>query len=170
LSVRRDTREVLVAWTIGLLSIAAAAALLTGCTAARPTEASETYTTIEMALVDNTARWAGQLGVKVRGEITTERYTGVDASGVAWEATGWYIAGVAYYNREQVARWVRLVPTPGCETAANVAAHEVAHALYHAHDAQHWCCTQHMGATPTYPAPVAGLVCEGKATRCLTNR
>lgn len=164
--MRRDTREVLVAWTIGLLSLIAAAFLFTSCAAQSPVEASETFTSTEMALVDNTARWAGQRGVKVRGEITTERYTGVDADGKSWEAAGWYKAGVAYYNRDMVARWVTLVPTPGCETAANVAAHEVAHALYHAHDAQHWCCTQHMGATPTYPAPVAGLVCDAIATRC----
>lgn len=162
----RDRLEVLGAWFIGLLAISAAALLMTGCGLANPTEASEPFTAVEMALVDNTARFADQIGVRVRGEITTQRYVLPDGA----EAAGWYIAGVAYYNRDMAAKWISLVPEPGRETAANVAAHEVAHAIYHNHDASHWCCTQHMGATPTYPAPVAGLVCEGMATRCLTNR
>jgi hypothetical protein len=163
--VRRDIRDELIAWTIGLLSLAAVtAALLTGCAVARPTEASE-FSATEMALVDDTARWAGQLEVNVRGEITTR--THITPQG---RATGWYEGGVAYYDREMVAEWVRLVPTPGCETAANVAAHEVAHALYPTHDISHWCCTVHMGATPTYPPPVVGAQCEGRAKRCLTSR
>lgn len=162
--MRRDIREVLVAWIIGLLALTAMCAAFVGCAAPYPTEASETFTSVEMALVDNTARFAAQLGVSVRGEITTRQY--VTPQG---RALGWYSAGVAYYDRAMVAQYVRLVPTPGCETASDVAAHEVAHALYHNHDAQHWCCTRHMGATPTYPAPVAGLVCEGRATRCLTK-
>ena len=162
--MRRDIHDELLAWTIGLLSMAAAAALLTGCAAAYPTKVSETFTAVEMALVDNTARWAGQLGVSVRGEITTEQY--VTPQG---RATGWYLAGVAYYDREMVERGVRLVPTPGCLTAGDVAAHEVAHAIYYLHDISHWCCTKHMGAEPTYPAPVAGAVCQGRATRCLTK-
>lgn len=162
--MRRDIREVLTAWTIGLLSLAAACALLVGCGAVAPTEV-ESFTAIEMALVDNTARWAGQLGVSVKGEITTEQYMTPQG-----RALGWYMAGVAYYDRELVAEYVRLVPTPGYVTAADVAAHEVAHALYREHDISHWCCTVHMGAEPTYPAPVAGATCEGRATRCLTNR
>lgn len=36
--MRRDTREVIVAWTIGLLSLAAVAALLVGCAAESPEE------------------------------------------------------------------------------------------------------------------------------------
>lgn len=159
--MRRDTREVLAAWMIGLASLSAVAFLLTGCVVNPTTVSTETYTEVEMALIDSTARWSGQLGVNVRGEITTESY--VMSSG---RATAWYSGGVAYYDREMVERYVRLVPTPGCETAANVAAHEVAHALYMAHDISHWCCMVHMGATPTYPPPVAGALCEGRAARC----
>jgi hypothetical protein len=163
--MRRDFREELIAWTIGLLSLAAAAALLTGCAAAYPTEASDGFSPVEMALVDQTARWAGQLGVRVRGEITNRMHPGL----ASVNPTAWYEAGVAYYYRPNVERLVRLVPTPGCETAANVAAHEVAHAIYYAHDISHWCCAIHMGATPTYSPSVAGAVCEGRATRCLTR-
>lgn len=39
--MRRDIREVLVAWTIGLLSMAAAAALLVGCAADSPAAPTE---------------------------------------------------------------------------------------------------------------------------------
>ena len=162
--MKRDIRNELIAWTIGLLSMAAAAALLAGCAAAYPTEPDEEFSAVEMALVDNTARFAGQLGVNVRGEITTKQYVTPEG-----RATGWYLAGVAYYDREMVEQHVRLVPTPGCQTASNVAAHEVAHAIYYLHDISHWCCTKHMGAEPTYPAPVAGAVCQGRATRCLTK-
>jgi len=164
--MRRDIREVLIAWTIGLLSMAAACALFVGCVSSvYPTEAEESFTAVEMALVDDTARWAAQLGVSVRGVVTSRMHVRL----AYLNPTAWYEAGVAYYYRPNVARYVRLVPTPGCETAANVAAHEVAHALFHDHDANHWCCTFHMGAGPTYPAPIAGLTCEGRATQCLTK-
>jgi len=164
--MKRDIRNELIAWTIGLLSMAAAAALLAGCAAAYPTEPDEAFSAVEMALVDHTARFAGQLGVNVRGEITIKMHPGL----ASLNPTGWYEAGVAYYYRPNVERYVCLVPTPGGQTASNVAAHEVAHAIYYPHDISHWCCTKHMGAEPTYPAPVAGAVCEGRATRCLTNR
>lgn len=157
------TLDVLIAWALGILALVALATLMTGCGMASPTAASD-FTPVEQALVDDTARWAGQLGVSVRGEITTQRYDTPQG-----RAAGWYQGGVAYYDREMVAEYVRLVPTPGCETASNVAAHEVAHAIYSAHDISHWCCTVHMGAVPTYPAPVAGAQCEGRAQRCLTN-
>lgn len=160
--MRPATRDVLTAWGIGLAALVALLVATIGCVSPYPTEASETFTEVEMALVDHTARFATQLGVKARGEITDKMYPAL----AEMNPTAWFDGSVAYYYRPNVARYVRLVPTPGCETAANVAAHEVAHALYHAHDAQHWCCTQHMGATPTYPAPVAGLVCDAIATRC----
>ena len=164
--MRRETRDVLTAWTIGLLAIAAMAAALVGCASPYPTEAAEHYTAVEMALVDHTARYAAQLGVQVRGVITSKMYPGFAAAGI--DATAWYEGGVAYYYRPNVARWVSLVPAPGQEAATNIAAHEVAHAIYPWHAADHWCCTQHMGAVPTYPFPVAGQpVCEGVATRCL---
>jgi len=164
--MRRDIRDELIAWTIGLLSIAAAAALLTGCASAYPTEPDEEFSAVEMALVDNTARWAAQLGVNVRGEITSRMHPGLTSLNPA----GWYEAGVAYYYRPNIERYVQLVPTPGGQTASGVAAHEVAHAIYYLHDISHWCCTKHMGAEPTYPAPMTGALCEGRATRCLTNR
>jgi len=164
--MRRDIRDELIAWTIGLLSIVAAAALLTGCASAYPTEPDEEFSAVEMALVDNTARWAAQLGVNVRGEITSRMHPGLTSLNPA----GWYEAGVAYYYRPNIERYVQLVPTPGGQTASGVAAHEVAHAIYYLHDISHWCCTKHMGAEPTYPAPMTGALCEGRATRCLTNR
>ena len=168
MGLRRDVqvRDVLLAWAIGLASLVALLVALVGCaTPAYPTE-SGGFSTVEMALVDNVARFSAQLGVPVKGAITTERYRGTWLDGTEWEATGWYTGGVAYFNRDMVEKFVRLVPTPGCVTATDAAAHEVAHSLYYPHDEQHWCCTVHMGATPTYPAPMNGLVCDGVAARC----
>lgn len=163
----RDSRDVMTAWTIGMLSLIAAALLATGCCGAPyPTEAGEDFTEVEMALVDHTARFAAQLGVNVRGVVTSEMHPSFVQAKV--NATAWYESGVAYYYRPAVAEHVRLVPTPGCETATNIAAHEVAHAIFRAHDINHWCCTRNMGATPTYPSPVQGEpTCEGIARQCL---
>src|SRR3972149_2071274 len=92
--MRRDIRDELIAWTIGLLSIAAAAALLTGCASAYPTEPDEEFSAVEMALVDNTARWAAQLGVNVRGEITSRMHPGLTSLNPA----GGYAAGGGYHT------------------------------------------------------------------------
>lgn len=173
--MRRDTRDVLAAWTIGTSAMIAACLALTGCgMAAVLTEAEESFTTVERALIDQTARWAGQLGVNVRGYITTTPYVVpngcTDGMGGYYDcpAVGWYSMGKVFYNREGVADWVRLVPEAGKETAANVSAHEVAHAWFYMHNAEHWCCTLHMGATPTYPFPLVGKpVCDGVAVECL---
>ena len=126
-----------------------AAAVLAGCGAVTPTEqpASE----VEEALVSETARLAGVLGVRVRGEITEKRY--ITPQG---EATGWYSGGVAYYNRAMVEQGVSLEPEPYHETATNVAGHEVAHAISSGHDCLHWTTSARL-ATPTYPNPCGRL-------------
>lgn len=146
--MRRDTREVLTAWVIGVLSLIAAAFLITSCAHPYPTEASETYSAVEMALVDHTARFAGQLGVKARGEITEKMHPGL----AKVNPTAWFDGGVAYYYRPNVERYVRLVPTPGFETAVNIAAHETCHAKYRHHDLAHWTCNNTL-AQATYPRP-----------------
>jgi len=101
-----------------------------------------------MALVDHTAAAAAQQQVKVRGEITDKMYPGL----AKVNPTAWYDAGVAYYYRPNVARYVSLVPEPGKETALNIATHEVCHAKHRAHDCAHWLCMDKW-ATPTYPEP-----------------
>lgn len=136
-----------------LVLFAYVAVFSTGCGIKGPTTL-DAETPVEMALLAETAHFAGVLNVQVRGEITDQRY-----DTPAGRAAGWYSGGIAYYDREMVAQYVSLEPEAGHETARNVAAHEVAHALHHNHDAAHWCLTARI-ATPTYPAPVAGLVCS----------
>lgn len=146
--MRPVTRDVLTAWTIGTAALIAAALLFTSCAHPYPTEAADSYSAVEMALVDHTARFADQLGVRVKGVITDKMHAGLAQS----NPTAWYDAGIAYYYRPNVERYVRLVPTPGCETAVNVAAHEVCHAKYRAHDLAHWTCNNTL-AQATYPRP-----------------
>jgi len=147
----RESRDVLTAWTIGTAAIIALALALTGCERVAPTAVSaDTFTAIEMALVDHTARFADQIGVRVRGVVTDRldsRFIGDGQNVVAW-----YEAGTAYYYRPRVALYVALVPTPGRETASNIAAHEVAHARYRNHDCAHWRLSDEI-ADPTYPEP-----------------
>ena len=134
----------LVTWTLVILLTA-----LCGCGAVAPTV--DPATELEMLLIAETSRFAGMMGVQVRGEITDQHYTGIGPSG-PWEATGWYQAGVAYYNRGMVAKTVSIDVEPYKETASNVACHEVAHALEPQHDIKHWTLMSRY-CVPTYPRP-----------------
>lgn len=101
----------------------------------------------ESFLLAETARFAGLMGVKVRGEITdTPYYVGTSV------ATGWYTSGTAYYYRPLVKN-LEFQPTAGRETLTNVAAHEVCHTVSINHDLAHWECMNRW-AFPTYPKPV----------------
>lgn len=149
--MRRDTRDLLLAWTIGTFALIAMCVAMVGCGITQPTEAEETFTTVERALVDNTARFAAELRVSVRGEITSKLHPSLVAANVV--AAAWYEKGVAYYYRPNIAKYVRLVPEPGMETAANIAAHETCHALHRDHDLAHWECNTRLSGAATYPRP-----------------
>lgn len=121
---------------------------------------------VEGALLSYTGTFAARLGVRVRGEIATNRTPGQAGN----NAAGWYLGGVAYYYRPAVAESVTLVDgechsAPRCELAGGVAAHEVCHAKWSFHDTHHWCCMKNLGVRPTYPPPVAPggqwPACEG---------
>lgn len=122
--------------------------LTLSCSHPYPTATSDTFSEVEMALVDFTAKASAQQGVKVRGEITEKMYPALAQS----NPTAWYQSGVAYYYRPNVKRYVSLSPEPGKETAWAVATHEVCHATHYAHDCAHWVCMVKF-ATPTYPEP-----------------
>jgi hypothetical protein len=107
---------------------------------------------VEAKLISETARFAGMQQVSVRGVITDAQYTGTYPNGDKWEATGWYSAGVAYYNRAMVAKTVSIEPEAYKETATNVACHEVCHYLWPSHNMAHWQC-MNKWAQPTYPIP-----------------
>jgi hypothetical protein len=110
---------------------------------------------VEEMLLAETARFAGQLGLKVRGEITDTISKAQQTSGIP-DPTAWYSGGVAWYYRPRVRETVSLEPEPGHETATNVAAHEVCHAVSRFHDLEHWTCQAEI-ATPTYPKPNGGV-------------
>lgn len=111
-----------------------------------PTEASNP---VEDALISDTAKWAGVKSVKVRGEITDEVLDAQKVEGLV----GFYDRGVAWYYRPMVAKYVSIEDEPGHETAGNVSAHEVCHAVTGPqHDIPHWDCMASI-ARPTYPRP-----------------
>lgn len=163
--MRRDSYEVIVAWAIGVLSIAAACALLvlmTGC--GFKYEVAGASSDVESALLAYTDTYAAKLGVTVRGEIATNRTASQEAN----DAAGWYAAGIAYYYRPAVAEFVTLIDgqcpaAPRCELASGVAAHETCHALFPQHDIAHWCCQKKLGVRPTYPPPTT---VEGQWPTC----
>lgn len=98
----------------------------------------------ELHILAETSRFAGLMGVKVRGEITDTPYL---YGGQV--ATGWYQGGVAYYYRPHVEK---LNNNGFAETTTNVACHEVCHAKNPHHDLAHWEC-MNKWAVPTYPRP-----------------
>lgn len=133
-------------------SLALLALLAAACSAESPTnpDTVPAVTESEAFVLSETARFAGMLNVKVRGEITDYLYA-VDCPGggapKGCVAFGWYHRGTAYYHRPSVGRY------PDQLTA--VAAHEVCHAVSLFHDRAHWCCQKKLGVQPTYPFPVA---------------
>jgi hypothetical protein len=149
---RRHVDVIAIQMFWALVLFALVAVFSTGCGTMK--SGLEPTSLVEDALIAETAHFAGVLNVQVRGEITDKRY-----DTPLGRAAGWYSGGVAYYDREMVAKYVSIEPEAGKETARNVAAHEVAHAVHYNHDAAHWCLTARI-ATPTYPPPVAGLVCS----------
>jgi hypothetical protein len=131
--------------------------LLVGCGFRyEPTGASGA---VEEALLSYTAKHAGELSLRVRGEITDTIAENQKKAGQV-DPTGWYSAGVAWYYRTRVRETVSLEPEPGHETADNVAAHEVCRAVSSFHDLIHWQCSAKI-AVPTYPRPVAGATLQG---------
>lgn len=145
---------------IGIIAaLALVGALVVGCSFKyQPTGASSE---VEGVLLKETARSAGALSVNVHGEITETISKGQQAPGQN-DPVGWYQAGVAWYYRPQVARYVSLEPEAGHETARNVAGHEVCHAVSFFHDLKHWECMNGVAA-PTYPRPSAGGTWTGAA-------
>ena len=119
--------------------------MLHGC--GRPWDIVDANSPVEEMLLHETDRFASTLHVRVNGEITDTFY-----GGDSWVATGWYSRGVAYYYRPEVERNVSIEPKAGRETATNIAAHEVAHAISPFHDCKHWTLCASI-ATPTYPSP-----------------
>lgn len=148
--MRARTKDVLIAYLIGLASIIAACLMFVGCGGydrglVGPSDE------VEGLLLAETARHSATLGVKVEGQIVTScPYTD--------GRLGWYEAGRAYYYRPLVesqvvvARGDRCPDYPRCEAATNIAAHEVCHAKYRAHDLAHWTCNNTL-ASATYPRP-----------------
>lgn len=126
----------------GMMVATMAALLLTGCGLHRLEPVSEN----EILVVEETARFASQLGVNVRGVITDHLYD--TGNGIA---TGWYSRGVAYYYRPLLSN-LRPDIADGPEHVTNVAAHEVCHARHGHHDLAHWECSNRL-AVATYPRP-----------------
>lgn len=123
-----------------------------------PTDASND---VETTLLSETARAAGALSVNVHGEMTNTIAKGQCPPGQE-APVGWYQAGVAWYYRPQVARFVSIEVEAGKETARNVAGHEVCHHESSFHDLKHWECMRDVAA-PTYPRPGASGVWTGAA-------
>lgn len=117
-------------------------------------EATSPSDPIEEALLSETAWAAGAMGVEVHGEITDTISPAQRVVGQS-DPVAWYAAGVAWYYRPQVQRYVSLTPEPYKETAKNIAVHEVCHALHRNHDLAHWEC-MNKWASPTYPYPANG--------------
>lgn len=142
--------------------------LLAGCNFRyEPTAANSV---LEEALLSETARAAGALNVRVHGEITDTispaQIEQVNQAGGKGTPTGWYQAGVAWYYRPRIEPTVSIDPTPGKETARNIAGHEVCHAISFFHDTAHWNCMNSVAA-PTYPRPgtsgVSTFACNAQA-------
>jgi len=111
---------------------------------------------VEEMLLSETLRIASAASVKVRGEMTETIASGQVVMGQE-APTAWYSAGVAWFYRPQVKRFVSIEPEPGHETATNVAGHEVCHAVTGPmHGRRHWQCMSRY-AGPTYPEPASGV-------------
>jgi len=96
-------------------------------------------------ILAETARFASMLRVKVRGVVTDEVYL-VPPSVPAYPgelvpAAGWYRDGVARYYRRQVLK-------QSLEYGSALAAHEVAHALFHDEAGASGCASMLLGGQP----------------------
>lgn len=143
--------------------------LLAGC--GFKYEPTASTNVLEDALLSETARAAGALSVRVHGEITDTISNGQIKQGQV-APTGWYQAGVAWYYRPRIEPTVSIDPTPGKETARNIAGHEVCHAISFFHDNAHWNCMNSVAA-PTYPRPgtagVSTFTCNAQAATAINN-
>lgn len=133
-----------------------------GCLPSAPTFDAQTEG--EALVISETARFAGMLGVRVHGELVDQtrlyppgQYGCPADAKASCYATGWLEGGVAWYYRRGIAEAWEI---GGAGLVSGIAAHEVAHALHLGHDAAHYCEIVRLGAVPTYPPPVAGLVCR----------
>lgn len=131
-------------------------------------EATAPGNPVEEALLSETARAAGAIGVRVRGEITDTISPAQLSPGVP-APTAWYSGGVAWFYRPMIAKYVSIDPEPGRETARNVATHEVCHAVSYHHDLAHWEC-MNTYAVPTYPRPVAADSASAQELRANFSR
>lgn len=108
-----------------------------GCNLESPTnpDVVEAASPKERFVVAETARFAGILGARVRGEITDFLYVVPCPDGTAGvcHAFGWYHSGVAYYYR-------RDVNTQPDSTLSDAAAHEVCHSVSPFHDSVMYAC------------------------------
>lgn len=148
--MKRESRDLLIAWTIGVFALIAACASCTEKSWA-PTEPS---TVNEVIVLAETERFSRLIGVHVAGHMTNDPYI------VGHQyATGWYVGqhgrdavGDAYYYVPAI-RDLRPSVSDAPESVVNVAAHECCHALTGpGHDLAHWDCMETY-ATPTYPRP-----------------
>jgi hypothetical protein len=126
---------------------ALAALVLAGCSIDLTVPSSGTEQ--ETHVLGETARFAGMLGVRVRGELTdaNREYPpgsfGCPAGGLPCWAAGWYEAGVAYYRRSWVVK-------QELANLTDTAAHEVCHSKEPGHNPKHLACCTSVGARPTY--------------------
>jgi hypothetical protein len=142
--------------------ILAAALLTAGCGTNFEYATTGASGLVEEKLLSETGRIATAATAKVRGEITENLAPNQAVMGQE-APVGWYLSGVAYYYRPQVAKHVTLEPAPYKETATNVSGHEVCHAVTGSpHDVKHWECMNRYAA-PTYPYPGATGVWNGYA-------
>ena len=117
---------------------------------------------VEEMLISETRRIASAASKNVRGEIT-EKISPSQCPPGQEAPVAWYLAGVAWYYRPQVKRFVSIDPAPYRETATNVSGHEVCHAVTGPqHDLRHWECMNRY-AFPTYPRPGVSGVWSGFA-------
>lgn len=78
----------------------------------------------EQHVLDETARFAGMLRVKVHGVLTDDEYIVNCGDGTRCPAAGWYAGGVAYYWRPHLLK-------KDLAYGSALAAHETCHALHY---------------------------------------
>lgn len=151
--MRRDIRDVLVAWTTGLLSLAAAAALLTGCGPGFSPVSASTTTEKEAWAAAEVVRLAAKLHKKFHAEfaekalIVPAGYGGCGGP-MACAAFAWFDPPRVVFHREAVNR-----ESTTLSLLTDIAGHEVCHTLSYNHDQTHWNCTVAVGVNPTYQRP-----------------